>query len=285
MNIIKGYFKLMRIDHWIKNIFVFIPLIFSKNLFQIDLLLETLIIFFLFSIGSSIVYVNDIFDMEKDKEHPRKCNRPLASGKISIAKARILIIFLILTFVGFSLLSSINAIFIVMVYIFMNIFYSIKLKHYVIIDVLIIAAGFIFRVMAGSLAINVFMSKWLILTIFSLSLFLGFGKRRNELINSDIFNQRKVLYYYNLNSLNSFINIFATMFLVFYSLYCFEKIVSYFYLTIPLVIYGLLKYTLLLQKDEIEGDPTEILLNDIGIRVVCILYGIISLILLYLIKG
>lgn len=284
MYFLKNYLKLMRIHHWIKNIFIFIPLVFSRNLFKINFILFSLGIFLLFSLGSSIIYViNDLCDIEKDKNHPRKCNRPLASGKISIREAKFLIFFLIIVFVFLSLTVPISAALIVVIYIILNLFYSLKLKNYPIVDVLIIAAGFIFRVVAGGLAIKVEISKWLMLTIFSLALFLGFGKRRNELISDNSHKKREVLLYYNIDSLNNFINIFATMFLVFYSLYSFEEIVSYFYITIPLVIYGLLKYNLLLQKKDIEGDPTEILLHDKGIRVVCVLYIIILIVLIYII--
>ncbi len=280
----KNYFKLMRVHHWIKNIFIFIPLVFSKNLLVVEAILATLVTFLLFSFGSSIIYViNDICDIEKDRNHPRKCKRPLASGVISIKKAKILIIVLTILFIILSLVVPLNAVLIVVTYIFINLLYSFKLKNHPIIDVMIIAAGFIFRVFAGGLAIEVEISKWLMLTIFSLSLFLGFGKRRNELISDSPDKKRKVLLYYNLNSLNNFINIFATMFLVFYSLYSFEEIVQYFYVTIPLVIYGLLKYDLLLQREDIEGDPTEILLHDNGIKIVCISYVIILIILLYII--
>lgn len=284
MNCLKNYFKLIRVHHWIKNIFIFVPLVFSRNLLVAEAVLVTLATFLLFSLGSSIIYViNDICDIEKDRNHPRKCKRPLASGVISIKKAKILIIVLTVLFITLSLVVPLNAVLIVTTYVFMNLLYSFKLKNHPIVDVMTIAAGFIFRIFAGGLAIKVEISKWLMLTIFSLSLFLGFGKRRNELISDSPDKKRKVLLYYNLNSLNNFINIFATMFLVFYSLYSFEEIVQYFYITIPLVIYGLLKYDLLLQKEEIEGDPTEILLHDKGIKVVCVSYIIILIILLYII--
>lgn len=283
MNYLKNYFKLMRIHHWIKNVFIFIPLVFSKNLLVTNLVLISIGTFFLFSFGSSIIYIiNDICDIEKDRNHPRKCKRPLASGIVSVKEAKILIIILSSLFIILSFLIPLKAVLIVISYIIMNLLYSFKLKNHPIIDVMIIAAGFIFRVFSGGLAIEVEISKWLMLTIFSLSLFLGFGKRRNELISDSPDKKRKVLLYYNLASLNNFINIFATMFLVFYSLYSFEEIVQYFYITIPLVIYGLLKYDLLLQREDIEGDPTEILLHDKGIRIVCVTYVVILIILLYL---
>lgn len=279
---IENYIKLMRVKHWIKNSFILIPLFFSKNLFNISLILNTLEIFFLFCLGSSLVYiVNDICDVERDRRHPRKCNRPVASGRISESKAKIFAYLIIFLIVIVSYFSNYQSVLIVLAYIIMNMLYSIKPKHQPILDVLIIAIGFMLRVMAGGLAINVPLSSWLMITIFSLSMFLGFGKRRNELINIEMDNHREVLKYYKISSLDSFSTIFSGMFLVFYSLYCFEGIVKHFYITIPLVVYGLLKYSLLLQNENNEGDPTEILLNDTGIKNVCLLYGLIALILLY----
>lgn len=284
INQLKNYVKLMRVKHWIKNSFIFIPLFFSKNLFNHSSLWETMKIFFLFSIASSIIYViNDIYDIEKDKVHPRKCKRPLASGAIGLKNAKTFSVFLVFIFIALALSSDFNAVLAVIFYIVMNILYSIKLKHQPILDVLIIAMGFILRVVAGGFAANVELSSWLLLTIFSLSTFLGFGKRRNELMMLDEANQRKVLQYYNIDSLDNFTNIFSAMFLIFYSLYSFEGIIPHFHITIPLVVYGLLKYNLLLKDINNEGDPTEILFNDIGIKVVVALYGVVSFLLLYFI--
>lgn len=279
---LKQYIYLMRVKHWIKNVFILIPLVFSRKIFSVSYTLEIMKIFCLFSIASSMIYViNDMFDLEKDKRHPTKCNRPLASGKIKIKEAKILTIILFILFLIMGYFSNKYSLIIILSYILLNIFYSKKLKHIPIIDVMVIAIGFILRVISGSLSINTYMSKWLLLTIFSLSLFLGFGKRKNEITKLDKNDRRKVLEYYNTIILNNYVNIFVTMFLVFYSLYCFEEIIKYFYVTIPIVIYATLKYNLLLSNKENEGDPTEILLSDMGIKISCLIYSIITLILLY----
>lgn len=279
----KKYLELMRIKHWIKNIFIFIPIVFSRRIFEFDFFLDGLKTFILFSIGSSLIYIiNDICDVEKDKKHPRKCKRVLASGVITIKRAIIFNFFLLIVFIIICCSVKKEVIIVVLLYIIMNIFYSIILKNISIVDVFIIAFGFILRVVAGGIAVEVYLSKWLILTIFSLALFLGFGKRKNEMLNKNFLEQRKVLKSYNIDSLDRFLSIFSTMFLVFYCLYSFEEIIPYFYLTIPFVIYGVLKYNLLLAKENIEGDPTEILLNDMGIRITCLIYIILSLVLLYL---
>lgn len=279
----KKYLELMRIKHWIKNIFIFIPIVFSRRIFEFDFFLDGLKTFILFSIGSSLIYIiNDICDVEKDKKHPRKCKRVLASGVITIKRAIIFNFFLLIVFIIICCSVKKEVIIVVLLYIIMNIFYSIILKNISIVDVFIIAFGFILRVVAGGIAVEVYLSKWLILTIFSLALFLGFGKRKNEMLNKNFLEQRKVLKSYNIDSLDRFLSIFSTMFLVFYCLYSFEEIIPYFYITIPFVIYGVLKYNLLLAKENIEGDPTEILLNDMGIRITCLIYIILSLVLLYL---
>ncbi|MGL4998540.1 MAG: decaprenyl-phosphate phosphoribosyltransferase [Cetobacterium sp.] len=282
LNQLKNYLKLMRVKHWIKNLFIFIPLFFSKNLFNYGSFSETVKIFFIFSLASSLIYIiNDMCDIEKDKAHPRKCTRPLASGVIKISSAKIFIIVLVSLFILLAVKSNVLAVSVVIAYIIMNILYSVRLKHEPIIDVLIIAMGFIFRVVAGGFGTGVILSSWLLLTIFSLSTFLGFGKRRNELLLIDQSNQRKVLQYYNVESLDNFTNIFSGMFLIFYCLYSFEGIIPYFYITIPLVVYGLLKYNLLLKDINNEGDPTEILFSDTGIKSVVGLYSLISFFLLY----
>lgn len=284
MGSLKDYIKLMRVKHWIKNIFVFIPIVFSRNLFNCNIFYKVCIVFLLFSLASSLIYViNDICDIEKDKEHPRKCNRPLASGKISIYNAKLFVLFLLIIFSFLISKTNIETITVIISYIIMNILYSIRLKHEPIIDVLIIAMGFLFRVIAGGAGAEVSLSSWLLLTIFSLSIFLGFGKRRNELVLLDENNQRKVLEFYNVESLDNFMNMFSGAFLIFYCLYSFENIIPYFYLTIPLVVYGLLKYNLLLKDINNEGDPTEILFNNKGIKIVVGSYGILSLGLLYLV--
>lgn len=279
----KKYLELMRIKHWIKNIFIFIPIVFSRRIFEFDFFWDGLKTFILFSVGSSLIYIiNDICDVEKDKRHPRKCKRVLASGVITIKRAIIFNFFLLIVFIIICCSVKKEVIIVVLLYIIMNIFYSIILKNISIVDVFIIAFGFILRIVAGGIAVEVYLSKWLILTIFSLALFLGFGKRKNEMLNKNFLEQRKVLKSYNIDSLDRFLSIFSTMFLVFYCLYSFEEIIPYFYITIPFVIYGVLKYNLLLARENIEGDPTEILLNDSGIRITCLLYVILSLLLLYL---
>jgi len=178
-----NYIHLLRPKHWIKNIFIFAALIFSLNLFNIVKLIASLQSFFAFCLASSFVYIiNDIIDIEQDRKHPKKRNRPIASGKISIKNAIIISIVCLIISMAFAYFVNLNTLIIILVYIFVNIFYSIKIKNVVILDVMFIALGFILRMIAGSTAIEVSFSNWILLTTFCISLFLGFGKRRGEIL-------------------------------------------------------------------------------------------------------
>ena len=260
--------KLIRVKHWIKNLFVFVPLFFSNSLTNKNLILAAIAAFAAFSLGSSIIYViNDIVDREKDKMHPKKKNRPIASGKITIKEGIGIVLLLVLIEAGLFLYNGKNVNLVVAAYVLMNFLYSVKLKNVVLVDVFVIAFGFIFRVMAGAFAINVVMSDWLLLTTFSISMFLGFGKRRNELLYSDGKNStRKVLEKYRMGAIDSYMNMFLSITIVFYSLYAIDmhKKGIYMAATVPLVIYGMLRYNLLLHYSDNSGDPTDVVLKEIG---------------------
>ena len=196
------YLKLMRIKHYIKNLLIFLPLIFSQNINSRNILL-TILGFISFSFASSTIYIiNDIKDKEKDQNHPTKKNRPIAAGTISVPNALILaILLLILTIAILIYLSAFNkfiSIYII-TYILINIMYSFGLKNIPLLDVFILALGFLIRVLYGGALINVEVSTWLFLTVLSISFYLGLGKRRNELMaqkNPENIT-RNVLKYYN----------------------------------------------------------------------------------------
>lgn len=275
------YLKLIRIKHWIKNILIFIPLLCS-GLINYNNVIDCIIGFFAFSFASSFIYIiNDIKDIEKDKLHPTKKNRPLASGKVKKSTAIYIAIFLITLSIASNFLIN-NSIFnlslyLLFAYIIINILYSFGLKNIAIIDIILLASGFILRVYYGASIINVEVSDWLFLTILSSSLFLGLGKRKKELITSE--KSRKVLQEYNEAFLDKFQYVTLGLMLVFYSLWVIEQDIKYLSFTIPLIIILFMRYCLIIEKSD-EGDPTTILYQDKFLMLLSLLYGISMIIFL-----
>jgi decaprenyl-phosphate phosphoribosyltransferase len=287
---LKDYIKLIRIYTWIKNFFVFVPIIFSLNLFNSNLLLKELLAFVAFCFASSLVYViNDISDKESDSRHPYKKNRPIAAGKISIMQAVILsLILLTLTFL-FAAALNVKFIVIVLIYILINIFYSIKLKDIVIIDIFCIASGFILRIVGGAFAINVVMSSWLILTTMFLSLFLAALKRRAEMdLQEDIeFHARKVLLNYSKEFIDQISLIAAAGIIICYALYTVSlRTVSMFntenlIFTTPFVVFGIYRYMYLINVKKRWEDISRIILTDFTTIINIVFYLIFSIIIIY----
>ncbi len=294
------YLKLIRVKHWVKNILIFIPLICS-GLVTYSNVISCIEAFFAFSFASSFIYIiNDIRDIEKDKLHPRKKNRPLPSGKIKkstaiyIAVLMIILAITINTAIYIAVLMIILAItintiinnnflntslYFLLGYIIINICYSMGLKNIAIIDIVLLASGFVIRVYYGASIINVDVSSWLFLTIMSASLFLGLGKRKKELINNK--ESRKVLQEYNEAFLDKFQYLSLALTIVFYSLWTIEQSIKFLYLTIPLLIIIFMKYSLNIEKND-EGDPTTVLYQDKLLMGLCLIYGFIMLVLLVL---
>ena len=276
------YLKLIRIKHWLKNTLIFLPLFFSMNLFNEKMIISAIIAFFIFSFTSSIVYIiNDMKDIEKDKIHPIKCNRPLASGAISKTKAIItmIILFIVVGLLMYYLYTRINSmlIFIIpVVYLIMNILYTYILKNIPIIDVAVIVLGFVLRVMYGGISINVEVSKYLYLMIIFGSFFLGFGKRRNEIIkNGD--KSRKVLSMYNKEFLDKSMYVSLALAVVSYTLWCVDPTTierignDYIFWTIPLVMIILQLYSLNIEGNS-YGDPIDVILSDKKLIIAGIIY-------------
>ena len=295
----KNYLKLIRVKHWFKNILVFLPLFFSMNLFNRDYLLLTTLAFFIFCITSSIVYViNDISDVEKDRKHEIKKHRPLASGAISIKNAHLLIIFLLMVNIALIVLQSIIyksvnnnigiiGILIPIVYLILNILYSKWLKNVPIIDVVILVSGFLLRVVYGGVIINVEISKWLYLMVIFGAFYLGFGKRRNEIIkNGD--SSRKVLKYYNKEFLDKNLYVALGLAIVSYSLWTVDTLTitrlnsEYLFWTIPIIMIIFQLYSLDIERDS-HGDPIEVVFSDKVLLATILLYIVIIVILVYVI--
>jgi 4-hydroxybenzoate polyprenyltransferase len=261
----------MRPSQWMKNVFIFAGLIYSKNLYDLSLLVKVTTGFVLFSIIASSIYLfNDIKDREKDKAHPEKCNRPLAAGQLTVQSAYVASSSLALIGLACSFLLDTTFFLVVLCYFLMNIVYSTKIKDMVILDVMFIAFGFVLRVIAGTVLAGVRPSDWLVLCTIMLSLYLGFSKRRHELaiMDTDASNHRKVLEEYNITFLDQMISVATACTVLSYSLYTIaEETVARFgtknlVFTIPFVIYGVYRYLYLIHGKKMGGNPTSLVLND-----------------------
>jgi 4-hydroxybenzoate polyprenyltransferase len=282
--------KTMRLRQWTKNGFVFFALVFDKQLFIVDAFVRTLAGFFLFCLISSAVYLlNDIADVEADRQHPEKKHRPIASGKLplNVAASAAIILIVITLPVAYYLAPALAII--LAVYLLINILYSSWLKHIPVLDVLIISAGFVLRVVAGVALITVErFSPWLYVITTLFSLYIGFGKRRTEmtLLEEDASAHRKVLDGYTLPLIDQYITIVSGTTIVTYSLYTFTAPNlppnHSMMLTIPFVVYGIFRYLQLIQTGHAAGAPDEVALKDRPLQVTVLLWGLAVLAVFYL---
>jgi len=283
MKKIKNYLKLMRIKHYLKNGLIFLPLIFSGEITNVNKLLGGFIAFICFSIFASVIYIiNDIKDVEKDRQHEVKRNRPIASGAVKVKEAIILAIFLVIlsTSIHFMYFGIKNISFIfILAYVFINILYNMGLKHVPLIDVVILVAGFLIRVMYGGSVNNIEVSNWLYLTVMTGSFYLGFGKRRNEIIKLGN-NGRKVLQYYTKEFLDKNMYMCQALSIVFYSLWCTTQDNQLLVYSVPFVLVILMKYALNIEKESF-GDPVDVVYGDKWLLVLIALYGIFMFGVLY----
>ncbi len=287
---LKSILKEMRIYQWIKNTFVLIPLVFDRQLFLIEPLTRTIIGFFLFCLVSSSVYlINDILDVEADRKHPKKKARPIASGDLPIPIAIGSAVFLILVSITGAYFLSKPFLFILIVYFLINLAYSMRLKHVPLLDVIIIAAGFVLRVAAGVSIIQVErFSPWLYVVTTVLALFFGLGKRRGELatVQQNNNEQRKVLDGYTIPLLDQLITIISATTIISYSLYTFSAPNlpdnHAMMLTIPFAIYGIFRYLFLLQVKKEGGAPDELVLSDRPLQITFLLFAASVVIIFYL---
>jgi len=290
--ILKHVLLSMRPEQWIKNFFVFTALLFSKNLLNPSKDIEAIIGFIIFCMITGCAYmINDFVDLEKDKLHPVKSRRPLASGKLKKDTAVKIIVLICLASLFFAFYMNILFGIVVLAYFLLNIGYSIYLKNIVIIDVVSIAAGFVFRVLGGAVIISVVASQWLILCTILLSLFLGFSKRRHELIllEDNATSHRKVLEHYSPYFLDQMIAVVTASTLICYALYTMsrdtvEKLgTSKLIYTIPFVLYGIFRYLYLVHQKEEGGSPTEIMFTDKPMIINICLWVISSVVFIYII--
>ncbi|MCX6035667.1 MAG: decaprenyl-phosphate phosphoribosyltransferase [Chloroflexi bacterium] len=285
---LRALLKTMRPRQWTKNVFVFAALVFDGKLFHLPDFLRTLAGFGLFCLISSAVYIfNDLLDVETDRQHPAKKNRPIASGKLPVTAALIAGATLSLLAMALGYLLAWQFALTILVYFTLMLAYSKWLKHVPILDVLILAAGFVLRVHAGTTIIVVErFSPWLYVLMTLLALYLGFGKRRAELalLTGDSTNHRKVLDGYTIPLLDQFITIVSGTTILAYSLYTFFRLPDNhtLMLTIPFVIYAIFRYLYLIQVRQIGSEPEEILLSDRPFQISIFLWGLAVLAVFYL---
>lgn len=281
--------NLLRITSWAKNLFVFVPLIFAKHLFNKTEFFDVVIGFLLFSVAASTIYlVNDIADVKRDSIHPLKKNRPIASGKITKTEAKIIITLLFLTTAALSFAVNLSFALIVWGYILLNILYSNYLKQIVIVDVFCIALGFMLRVIGGAVLISVSISSWLILTTLFLSLFLAVMKRRVEIATSEkAIEQRNVLKDYSLSFIDQISSITGAGVIFSYALYTVaERTIimfgsEYFVFTTIFVIFGIFRYMYLVFKKDKGENVVEALATDFPMIINSFLYICTVIIFIY----
>ena len=290
MSTIVAITRSVRPAQWLKNVLVFAPLIFAHQALEPHALLRSLAVFALFCLTSGAVYlVNDLLDRASDRKHPVKCRRPIASGELSPAAAAAAAALIGAGALFAAALLDRRVAFILGIYLLLNLLYSRVLKHLVILDVMTIAAGFVFRVVAGGIAVGVPLSSWLLLCTSLLALFLGFGKRRHELVLLEInaSTHRPILAEYSPYFLDQLIAVVTTSTLVTYALYTMDPVVHQklgtvcLPLTIPFVLYGIFRYLYLVHQKQEGGDPSQIIFSDRPLLVNVLLWAATAFFILY----
>lgn len=290
----KSYFKLLRISHWSKNLFLFLPLFFSGQFIEhADFIANIVIGFLCFSLTASVVYIiNDIKDVEEDRLHPEKKHRPFATGDIKIITGLMLAIVLLVISITVAYLLNPEFLLIMSIYFVMNVAYSLRLKHVPLLDITIIAIGFVLRVVAGGIIPDIFVSHWILIMTFLLALFLGFAKRRDDVkifIESGK-KMRKSIGGYNLEFINAGMVLMGGVTIVSYIMYTLSDVAgkrlgNNLYLTSLFVILGVLRYLQITFVQEKSGNPTKVLLKDIFIQLILVGFIVSFAVLLYINKN
>ncbi|MDD7029614.1 MAG: decaprenyl-phosphate phosphoribosyltransferase [Prevotellaceae bacterium] len=291
---IRHIIKVARPTHWIKNIFVFLPVFFGGALLNTTEVVAAALTFMSFSLAASAIYcLNDIIDVDADRAHPVKCKRPIASRAITIPQAYgMMTVSLLISIVLMFLLPEGHAksILVIIAYFVINVAYCLRLKEYAIIDVCIIASGFVLRILAGGYATGVHLSKWIVLMTFLLTLFLAFAKRRDDVLRMNTTGRapRKNTSRYNLTFINQAITITGSVMVVCYVMYTVSpEIIAQFatdklYLTSILVILAILRYLQISVVDEKSGDPVKVALSDRATQLILLAWMLSFLIIIYL---
>lgn len=292
MSKIKEYMKLMRIKHYLKNVLIFLPLVFSGELLDIHNLTNCIVGFIIFSFTSSIVYIiNDIKDIENDKKHPIKKKRPLPLGTVSKEEAIILALVLGVIAITLSIFvigyERIIAIMLLLLYLAINVAYSFGLKKKPIVDIVILVAGFLIRVLYGAVITDIELSNWLYLTVISGAFYMGLGKRRNEILKQGD-ESREVLKCYTKDFLDKNMYVCVALCIVFYSLWCVDPTTllktgnNLLIWTVPVIMIILMKYSLDVEGDS-YGDPVDVIVNDKILLLIVLIYALFMFGIIYII--
>lgn len=285
----KYYLRMMRVHHYIKNFLVLTALVCSGQMFVLEKLRSGVMAFIYFCMLSSVVYIiNDIRDREKDKKHPAKCKRPIAAGKVSVkAAAVVAVVFSVIVLVCNSITFQIPSTLLLVLYLVLNLAYSFGLKNIPLVDISILVAGFLIRILYGAIVTDITISNWLYLTVISLSFYFALGKRRNELKYTGEGETRLVLKSYPVNFLDKNMGMCLTLANVFYALWSMDEKTralydnKYLIFTVPLVLLITMKYSLVIEGES-DGDPVEVLIHDKVLLTLCVLYLMVMVLILYL---
>ena len=288
--VIKEIIKSLRPHQWTKNFFVFAPLIFSENVFNVPLILKSVLAFALFCMLSGAIYIwNDLRDIDEDKLHPAKSQRPLASGRLEKTPAVVAFVFLCVLGLSLSFVLNLNFFLLALGYVLLQLAYSGWLKHVVILDVLLVAAGFLIRVIAGGVAIEVDISAWLLICTFLLALFIALSKRRHELIflEKEASSHRPILKEYSPYLLDQMISVVTASTVIAYCLYTIsEETIAKFgssnlIFTVPFVLYGIFRYLYLIHQKCEGGSPESLLIKDKPFFFGILLWIVSAILILY----
>jgi decaprenyl-phosphate phosphoribosyltransferase len=286
---VKNYISVLRIHQYIKNLFIFLPLFFARHITDTDLIVRNIIAFVLFSMLASALYiVNDWRDLDEDCRHPVKKHRPLARGAVTVHSMIVLAILLTALSLTGAYYFERDLFFIFLLYLIIGLCYSFGLKRIPIIDLFIIAIGFVFRILTGAIVSGIPASMWIILMVFLLALFLGLAKRRDDILLSEEGTAvRKSVRGYNIEFVNASMIVMAPVILVSYISYTVSpQIIQQFqsdelYITAIFVIFGILRYLQITLVDNNSGDPTNILLTDRAIQLSIVGWILSYLVIIY----
>jgi len=284
------YVKLFRLNNWVKNLFIFLPLFFSGEFFNPIKITNTFYVTLGFSLVTSFIYIiNDILDLEFDKIHPKKKNRPIASGKISVKQSLISGICLLSIGLIGVWNTSFNCFLLTIFYIILNLLYSIKLKQIPIVDFIIVATGFVIRILIGGEIGNIELTQWMIVMVFLLSLFIAVTKRRDDVYQYELKNRinRKVVSEYTVEYMDKLITIISSTLLVSYLLYITsESVISrypsrYLIISFLFVLIGVFRYNQITYVENKSGSPLKIFFKDLFLQITLFLWALTFFIIIY----